>query len=114
MAENGRNLGEKRARNSGELSGVGDSPCIVLEGEQPAGARSAKLRAFISDSYAPWLMQTPVRIAVLVVFFLWFFVALWMCTGEHSWKTFVFRVVRFWPPMTDHGCAQTWRRSGTG
>ena len=22
-------------------------PCIVLEGEQPAGARSAKLRAFI-------------------------------------------------------------------
>ena len=25
-------------------------------------------------------MQTHVRIAVLVVFFLWFFVALWMCT----------------------------------
>ena len=55
-------------------------PCIVLEDEQPAGARSVKLRAFISDVYAPWLMQTPVRIAVLVVFFLWFFVALWMCT----------------------------------
>ena len=27
-------------------------PCIVLEGEQPAGARSAKLRAFIRFDFS--------------------------------------------------------------
>eukprot|EP01043_Picozoa_sp_COSAG02_P046194 COSAG02_NODE_4300_length_5532_cov_6.802503_1_plen_899_part_00 len=67
-------------------------PCFAAEGDTPVGSRGSKLRAFFGGPYADFLMQTPVRIAVVAVSFIWACTAAWMSTqlGQAwDWMNFV-------------------------
>lgn len=67
-------------------------PCIAVEGDTPDGLRGSKLRAFFGGAYADFLMQTPVRLAVISVSFIWLCAAAWMSTelGQAwDWMNFV-------------------------
>lgn len=60
-------------------------PCFVNE-EVALASRGGKLREFFGETYAPFLLQTPVRIAVISVAFIWFCVSLWMSADlDQEW-----------------------------
>ena len=76
-------------------------PCFMNDAAAEPKSSGVKIREFLGETYAPFLLHMPVRIAVLAFAFVWFCVSLWMSADLRQVRDFVQQWMDFALEMMD-------------